>query len=214
MREALADALSLAFPVDCAGCGEAGRVLCAACRVALEPAPLHRVLDDGTPVWSGLAYDGVAAAALRALKEQGSTSLARDLVPALRMALQAAAAGESGLFVVPVPTSRAAMRRRGYRVTELLVRRTGLVPLPLLVPARSTVDQRMLGRAGRGANVEGSLRSRPARGLRVVIADDVVTTGATVREAARALSAAGAHVVGAATVAATALRMSHIAGRA
>ncbi len=209
VRDALADALSLAFPVDCAGCGQQGRALCRTCRAALQPVPRLRELPGGLVVWSGLDYDGTTAAALRALKEQGRTELARVLAPALAASLQSVATGESGLMIVPVPTSRAAMRRRGYRVPELLVRRTGLHPLPLLRPVRRTADQRALDRHARGANVAGSLRSRPAQGLRVVIADDVVTTGATLQEAARALEAAGARVLGAATVAATPLRVAH-----
>lgn len=203
VREALADALSLAFPVECAGCADPGRQLCRACAGELTPQPRRRVLADGLPVWSGLEYAGVAARTLRALKEDGRTGLALVLAPALRAALAEAGAGHDGLIVVPVPTSRAAMRRRGYRVVDLLVRRAGLDPHPLLRPARRTADQRRLGREARAANAEGSLRARASTGLRVVIADDVVTTGATLQEAARALRAAGAEVAGAVTVAAT-----------
>ena len=203
VREALADALSLAFPIACAGCGEPGRRLCRTCAAELEPRPLRQVLDGGLPVWSGLEYRGVAARALRALKEEGRTGIARDLAPALRAALGMAGSGRSGLIVVPVPTSRAAMRRRGYRVVDLLVRRAGLDPRPLLRAARRTADQRSLDREARAVNAAGSLRARPAPGIHVVVADDVVTTGATLREAARALTAAGAHVVGAVTAAAT-----------
>jgi predicted amidophosphoribosyltransferase len=209
VRAAFADLLSLAFPVACAGCAEPGRALCAVCAGQLTPQPHRRDLDDGLPVWSGLAFDGIAARALRALKEEGRTGLARALAPALRAALREAGAGRSGLIVVPVPTSRAAMRRRGYRVVDLLVRRAGLDPRPLLRPARRTADQRRLTREARAANVAESLWARPAAaGLRVVIADDVVTTGATLQEAARALRAAGAHVVGAVTVAATPRRFT------
>lgn len=203
VRDALADALSLAFPIACAGCSEPGRPLCRSCGAELEPHPQRRTLDGGLLVWSGLEYRGTAARALRALKEEGRTGIARDLAPALRAALVAAGSGRRDLQVVPVPTSRAAMRRRGYRVVDLLVRRAGAQPLPLLRPARRTADQRRLGRRARAANVEGSLRARSAAGLRVVVADDVVTTGATLQEAARALTEAGAHVVGAVTVAST-----------
>lgn len=214
VRRALADALALAFPVDCAGCAAPGRALCAACLSRLSGDVRVRTLNSGLRVWSGLEYADAAAGALRALKEDGRTSLARDLAPALRAALRAAGEGRTGLVVVPVPTSRAAMRRRGYRVVELLARRAGVVPRRLLVPVRRTADQRRLGRDERHRNLEGSLRARPAVGLRVVIVDDVVTTGATLVEAARALRAAGAEVVGAATVAATRLRSDMERGRA
>jgi predicted amidophosphoribosyltransferase len=79
-------------------------------------------------------------------------------------------------------------------------------PRPLLVLRRAAADQRGLGRAERLENLRGGMLARRAEGIRVVIVDDVVTTGATLLEAARALRAAGAVVVGAATIAATPLR--------
>lgn len=200
---ALAEALALAFPVECAGCTEPGAALCPSCAPALLPDPLRRELPSGLVVWSGLAYEGPAAGALRALKEQGRTGLARSLAPALAAALAAASGGRQGLLVVPVPTSRAAMRRRGYRVVDLLAVRAGVRPARLLSPTRRTADQRALGAEERGTNVTGSLRARGCSGVDVVVVDDVVTTGATLEEAARALAAAGARVIAAATVAAT-----------
>lgn len=212
MRGALADALALAFPVACAGCGADGRALCGDCRAALVPDPHERALASGLRVSAGVVFEGVAAAALRAVKEQGRTALIRELAPALAAALAHAAGGEHDLVAVPVPTTRAALRRRGFRVVELLARRAGVAPQRLLRPARRVADQRRLGRDERRANVTGSLRATDAAGLRVVIVDDVVTTGATLDEAARALAAAGARVVGAAVVAATPLRL-RTAGR-
>jgi predicted amidophosphoribosyltransferase len=189
--------------VECAGCREPGVPLCDACRPHLAPRPFSRELPSGLVVWSGLAYEGVAAGTMRALKEDGRTGLARALAPALAAALTSSAGGRKGLVAVPVPTSRAAMRRRGYRVVELLAIRAGVRPARLLAPTRRTADQRALGVEARRGNVTGSLRARRAGGLQVVLLDDVVTTGSTLDEAARALTAAGARVVGAATVAAT-----------
>lgn len=201
-----AEALALLFPVSCAGCGDPGVALCAACRSALTPAVVRRVLPSGLTVWSGARFEGPVASALRAMKRDGRTGLARALGPALGAALASAARdgpGGSGLVVVPVPTSRAAIRRRGFRVVELLARRAGVAPARLLVIDRRTADQRGLGRAERRSNVAGSMRARRVDGLSVVVIDDVVTTGATLEEASRALSAAGARVIAAATVAAT-----------
>ena len=108
------------------------------------------------------------------------------------------------VVVVPIPTSRAAFRRRGYRVVDLVARRAGL---------RSRAAARRSARAPptSGASTApsaattspDSLRARDAAGLRVIVIDDVVTTGATLDEAVRALRDGGAEVVGAATVAAT-----------
>ncbi len=209
VRGAFAEALALVLPVVCAGCGEADTALCETCRAALHPSIIRRV--GAVPVCSGLVFAAVPARVLRAVKENGRTDLARVLAPALRAAVEAAVGGHphrSDLIVVPLPTTRAAYRRRGYRVVDLIARRAGLPCVRALAVARVTADQRGLGRDARAVNVASSLtvRSRFAatiRGARVVVIDDVVTTGATLNEAVRALREAGADVIGAATVAAT-----------
>lgn len=206
LREALADALTLVLPVDCAGCDAPDTTLCETCRAALAPHVRRRDIG-GVAVCSGLAYEGPAARVIRALKQEGRTRLAGALAPALAAAVAAAVAAAGGgdpVVVVPIPTSRAAHRRRGYRVPDLVARRAGLRAERVLAPARRTADQRGLGRGERRRNVAGSfIVTRAVAGRRVVVVDDVVTTGATLAEAARALRAAGAQVVGCATVAST-----------
>jgi predicted amidophosphoribosyltransferase len=200
VRAAFAEALALVLPVACAGCDEPDVGLCESCLMALRPSVLRQD-PGGLGVRSGLRFEGVAGRVLRALKEEGRTSLARSLAPALAAAV--AAVEEPRATLVPVPTSRAAFRRRGFRVIELVAARAGLETAPLLVATRQTGDQRRLDQHLRRANVAGSLRARGVAGRRVIVLDDVITTGATLAEAVRALEAAGAVVVGAATVAAT-----------
>lgn len=208
-RVALGGALALVLPEVCAGCGIPDVALCSACLDALEPVPLGRVIDiSGTavPVWSGLAFEGVAARVIRAIKEEGRTPIARALAPAVRAAFTRLNA--HGCVLVPVPTSRESYRRRGFRLPELLAARAGLPSARLLRHARRTGDQRGLDREARRANVAHSLTATDAAARRVVVLDDVVTTGATLEEAVRALRAAGAEVVGAVTAAATGLRLN------
>ena len=76
----------------------------------------------------------------------------------------------------------------------------------LLVPARSAADQSGLSTAERAANLHGALRAAGVVRGPVLVVDDVVTTGATLVEAARALTVGGHQVVGAAVVAATSRR--------
>jgi ComF family protein len=204
VRRAFADALAFVLPTACTGCGALDVSLCDDCAALLaRPGPLVRVVGRGLVVHSAFRYEHEPARMLRALKEEGRTALARPL--GLALAQRAASAfPDTDARYVPIPTSAASMRRRGYRVVELLLRRSGLPALRALRPARRTADQRALGREDRERNARGSLRADPGvRGRRVVIVDDVVTTGATLVDAERALIAAGADVLGAVTLAAT-----------
>ena len=87
---AFVDAMAVLLPVSCAGCGEADRALCGACRGQLAPEPVLRSLDDGTPVWAALAYDGVVRRVILGLKEQGRTDVARALAVSFASAVNCA----------------------------------------------------------------------------------------------------------------------------
>jgi len=208
VRRAAGEALALLLPVRCAGCDTDGIALCDGCRAALTPRVVRRPVA-GFAVHAGLAFTEQRARVVRALKEEGRTGLARPLAGALRAAALTGVAEASGTAsvgewtVVCVPTSRAAMRRRGFRVVELLARRAGLPATRLLTPARATGDQRGLDRAARVRNVAGSMRARDAAGRAILLLDDVVTTGATLAEARRTLLDAGAAIVAVAALAAT-----------
>lgn len=139
------------------------------------------------------------------------------LADALAAAVVAAAGRERRVVVVPIPSSRAAIRERGDDVVLALARRAasvsrqrGLVVrvVPALRHGRRVADSAGLGANERAVNLTGAFTVRPRmrRALLdfpVVIADDLITTGATIAEAARGLRAADADVIGAAVVAAT-----------
>jgi predicted amidophosphoribosyltransferase len=210
----LADLADLVLPRVCGGCSAPGHALCLACRRLLgapfgwRPTPC----PPGLPhLVSAAAYDGEVRSALLAHKEHGRRGLTRPLGEALARAV-AALGPPGGVLLVPVPSSRAAVRARGQdharRLAAAAARELpGCRARPLLVPARAVADQSGLDSRQRAANLAGALRARqPLPGVRVVVVDDVVTTGATLVEAARALRAAGADVRGAAVVAATARR--------
>ncbi|WP_110588528.1 ComF family protein [Microbacterium suaedae] len=202
-----AEAFALLLPVVCAGCAGSAVALCDRCRDALRPE-VRRVVtkDDGESliVHASLAYVGPTAGVIRALKEDGRTDLRRVLGAALRPALAEAASGGRDVLAVPVPSRPRSARSRGYRVVEMLLTSAGIAPTRALRWSRRADDQRGLGRQERAVNVSGAL---VARGIapeeRVVVVDDVVTTGATLREARRALERAGAVVWGAAALAHT-----------
>ena len=213
----------------CVGCARPGRVLCGGCAVSLPrrgrvcwPSPTPTGL--ALPFAAG-AYDGLLKALVNAHKEHGVLALAAplgrvlgDVVHDLLAALVVLDAGrEVGtVLLVPVPSRGAVVRRRGHdpllrvtRAAAVRLRRTGVDARVrrLLVPAGRVRDQATLDAVQRAANLAGSMRCRRPRatdrGAVVVVVDDVLTTGSTVREAQRALEAAGLVVAGVATVAAT-----------
>lgn len=202
-HDALLDALAVVLPVACAGCGADDRALCPACRSVLVPSAITTTLGDGLEVASALRYEHVARRVILALKEQGRTDVAKPLAGALAAAITAATHGE--VEIVTVPPSRSAYRRRGYDPVQLLLRRVGVPRIErVLERVRRTDRQKTLGREAREQNLVGSLRARhPLAGRRFLIVDDVLTTGATLEEAARAVRAGGGIVVSAATLAFT-----------
>ena len=211
LRGALLDAWSVLMPVSCAGCGAPDRGLCAVCRAELEARPELHSLPDGTPVLSALRYAGTVRSTIVAFKEGGRTDIASALAAPLAAALGAAwqeggsRASGGTLELVTVPTSRAAWRRRGYDPVALLVRKAGLRPARrALVQVRSHEDQKRLDRQARGRNLVGAFRARhQLTGRAVILVDDVLTTGATLTEAARAIRANGGMVVSVVTLAFT-----------
>ena len=230
----LRDLGDLALPDGCAACAAPGRALCPGCRSALtgpaRPAWPSPVPEGMPPPWAVADYAGPARAAVLAHKEEGRRALAVPLGTALATAAAAAIGSASvapievapaePVVLVPAPSRPAAGRARGDDPTRRLARRAGdalrgaglpVRVVPALRGARGLADQAGLGAADRAANLAGALRVVPGggrlvAGRAVVVVDDVVTTGATLAECARALRAAGAVVVGAATVAATSRR--------
>jgi predicted amidophosphoribosyltransferase len=181
----------------------------------LEPSVSSRLVTDDSGrlrVSSGLEYDGVTRDVMLALKRDGRVDAARALAPALAAAVVAAVSAEpaaAGIELVAIPGTRAAYRQRGYDPVRVLVARAGLGTWRVLAPARGHGPQKLLTRDQRDRNLRGAFRMRSAVvGHRILLIDDVVTSGATLREAARVLRAAGAEVVGAAVVASTPRRFA------
>lgn len=209
----LAEACAYLFPVSCAGCEVEGRALCREC--APQLGVRLRVTDVRAVglVTAALDYDGVARAALLALKEQGRAGLATPLARPFAAAVAAALHGTQDAVIAAVPSSRAARRRRGFEPVRALANRAGIRLTPLLLPARPHAVQKGLGVAERVRNLDGVFAlARPVDGIRVLLVDDVVTTGATLTAAAGVLRAGGAEVVGAAVLAATRRRDGRSSG--
>jgi len=205
--------------VVCAGCRGSGGPLCPRCAALLRgpavPAPVAPAPAGLPAVWSVARYDGAVRESIVAFKDHGRWSLRHVLGRALAVSVAAAVGAHSGpLLLVPVPGSPGSVRHRdGDHVRELAavavrhLRRAGADArvVPGLVGVRRRRDQVGLDRAQRAANLAGSMRATSDVIARsgTVLVDDVVTTGASLAEAARALRTAGCEPLGAAVVAAT-----------
>lgn len=224
----LADAAAdLLLGGRCVGCERPGRILCAACADSL-PVDGHPAWPDPVPAglvppWAAGEYAGALRAMVIGHKERRLLGLRGPLAELLAHSVRAALAEVSPgpVVLVPVPSRPGMTRRRGHdptgRVTSRaarLLRRDGadVIALALLRSRPGAVDQAGLGAVDRALNLAGSMhcptelvRRLAARRThaRLVVCDDVVTTGVTLREAQRALEAVGLEVTAVAAVAAT-----------
>lgn len=213
----------LVLPVRCGGCGRPGEAWCSACADALRVAPGPSPWRPSPaplglpPVWAVSPYDGPVRSALVNWKDNGRRDLTAVLAPLLTESLLAAlVAAEPPAVVVPAPSARAATRRRGdYPLGRLVRDALRAVPSEVRPPClsalhlnRPVADQAGLGSRDRARNLSRAMRVDARQvsglsGLTCIVVDDVITTGATLAEAARALRAAGVREVFGATLAAT-----------
>jgi predicted amidophosphoribosyltransferase len=158
------------------------------------------------PVYSAVEYSSVAQRVLLSSKESGLRDADQLIIQALSHSL-GYMYGEQGIAdLVPVPSRKAATRKRGrdFILTHTieLSENPHVRALPLLRHTRQVQDQSSLNAKERQRNLSRSLTCiERAQGANapVIIVDDVVTTGATLREAGRALHAGGFCVIGAIT---------------
>jgi ComF family protein len=197
------DAIGTFTPPLCQRCGDplpSWRVLslaaatCPRCRRRQSPVSRARALG---------AYDGSLRAILHAFKYGGCRSLARGLGARLRVTAADVLAGAD--LLVPVPLHRRRRRARGFNQARELAAALGVPVADVLRRTRATPSQTDLPAAARHGNVRGAFtlrrRGRGLAGRRVVIVDDVCTTGATIDACARVLRLAGAADVSAVTAA-------------
>ena len=214
LRRATIDFL---LPPACGNCGRVGSLLCEACRNRIawleEPIcdacgkpqayPLHRCgrcranPPPLSQIRAATIYRDPVARVLKRMKYQGYFGLAGEL--ALLMASAWPRWAHPIDLVVPIPLHTDRLRERGYNQSELLVREIEQelgweVDSEALVRRRKTRPQIYLNHEERRLNVLGSFEgnSERVRNRRVLLVDDVCTTGATLEAAARALLDAGA----------------------
>lgn len=208
----------------CWGCDGAWWNLCPRCRADLVQRSPYLTAPDPAPAGFPLCatsspYDPIVRGLIAGHKEEQALGLTRLLGARLVMAvlLLLETRDWPGLVtLVPVPSTPAAVRNRGFDATWAMARSAARVvgrargqPVTvarLLRPARRVADQSGLDAQARLRNLRGAfrvVRALPDSASAAILVDDVVTTGSSLTEAGRGLAVAQIQLLGAATVAAT-----------
>lgn len=218
----------LLAPTICWGCegpARRGEPLCRGCRASLHRLAAEPVWLSGVRVWAPVAYSGPARRLVGALKFSGARgvadAMAAQIVANAPSALLAQAPSEPLVrsTLVPVPLHPRRLRSRGYNqaaaIAEALARRAGLEVVDCLARTGPALTQVGRDRVERRAGPAGEIRVReaparprrrepaPAVPRRVLLVDDVVTTGATLAACRASLVASGAVEVAAVAFART-----------
>ncbi len=218
--------LNLLFPARCGGCGRAGELLCQTCLGQVRSVPQPVCTRCGRPVaaWgrcdqcssgrfhvsairAAAVYAEPLSGAIHQFKYEGRRELHEPLGQLL--AAYWRSRGVTADLVAAVPLHANRERERGFNQAELLAAvlcrqaRLPLVRPGVLRRARDTAQQMLLGPAERRENVKGAFiwTGPPLDGSKVMLIDDVATTGSTLEACAEVLLAAGAGKVWALTVA-------------
>lgn len=200
--------LDLVLPLQCGGCGAPSTRWCDACAAALtvrpdEPHVVSPRLDPHVPVFALGRYAGPRRHAIVELKEHGRRDLIGPLSRALALGVHRLSTwgivGEP-LTVVPAPTRRLAARRRGGDpVARIAAAATAAHPhlrvATVLRTGGLVRDSVGLSTSARERNIAGRVRlTGPVPRGEILLFDDILTTGATAREAVRVLTEGGGRV--------------------
>ena len=199
--------LALLFPPKCILCKRVLEKeetdLCRRCRTDTPLCPVSRIKIPFVESWAAVwYYEGAVRGSILRFKFYGKQGYAPAYGRALAMKLQQEYP-EGFDLITWVPTGNRRIRKRGYDQAQLLAEAVGselgMTPVKLLNKIRNTPPQsRIRGDAKRRANVLGAYKATentPFSGKRILLLDDVITTGATVSECARVLLTDGAKEV-------------------
>lgn len=219
-RTFLRRATDFFFPPVCVGCGRIGSLFCDGCQTQLawvrpplcdvcgrplsRPIRICQKCQRERPPWqrirAAVVHQGPVRKAIHEMKYEGMFAVAEPLAHLLAIGWEEW--GWMTEIVIPVPLHPERERERGYNQANLLVqhfcREIGLnSDLMALQRVRHTRPQVGLDPTARRENVEGAFRAESARvaGKRILLLDDVFTTGATMTAASQALLDCGARQV-------------------
>ena len=188
--------LAALFPQKCLGCKKENEILCPDC--------LGKISRPDTPYLKGVHIAGnyqdpVLKKALWLLKYKGVKQLAKPLAELIRERIWKKLETE-GWLIVPIPLSKKKLRHRGYNQAELIAREisSNIITNVLFKKFHTKSQVEVKDREERLANIIGSFEIKSPetiRGKKIILIDDVRTTGATLSEAKKVLRSAGAKKV-------------------
>ncbi len=195
----------LLFPVRCIGCSALGLSICSACRRNWHPH-IFRTYSRRSPhfpIYSSVAYSPIAGKVLLAAKENGLLQADALILQALNRALFQCVKEEGDGLLIPIPSRGSVARLRGRQfvgdLSRELTKSSKLPTYEILSHTRKVRDQSSLDARARMENLTGAMTALRYLSGRAILIDDLVTTGATLHEAARALREKGIEVAAAVT---------------
>jgi len=210
----------LVFPSRCIGCSQLGISICSICRKSWHTHIYHRsikVMGIQYPVISSIEYSPIASHVILRAKEANQVAADQLLVKAISHSLRYFLKNYGSGDLVAIPSRRSATRKRGrdfmQEITQSVARIESLESREILQHQRAVQDQSKLNSQQRNLNIAGAFSTTGKLAKLdklammassgnigpLIIVDDLVTTGATLAEAIRALRAAGFSVIGAVT---------------
>jgi ComF family protein len=190
----------LVFPQRCIGCMNLGPSICSQCRIAWHPH-IYTTHVERLVVTSAVLYSPIAARILVAAKEGNQRNADILVIDALRHVVESYPGKKDNLTLVPMPSSKNSQRKRGRDFIEYMCKELNISYSNILFHKKRVKDQSGLNAQERKQNLVGAfgVENRARIFGDIVLIDDVVTTGSTLREASRALSAGGLKVSAAIT---------------
>ena len=187
--------LDIVFPATCIVCGIKPKPLCQTC---LPRSSVTALQGFDFPVFAGFRHEGAIEKILSGYKDQQLVSLEKPLAQALVQVLQQFELSKYSAIITPA-RNKINYRKRGFdpanRLAMLALRNVPQAPRVLsFSPTRNLEDQRKLNKVARVKNVAEGMRLDIKLSGEVLLFDDVLTTGSTIREMARAARAAGVEV--------------------
>ena len=206
---------AIIFPSRCIGCTRLGISICSECRKQWHPHIYQREINwngENFPVLSAIQYSPIASRVLLSAKESQIRAADQLIVNGVVHSLNTFVKRYGSATLVPVPSRKSANRKRGrnflQEITSQVAAEVGLSSHSLLTHSRKVRDQSRLNIADRSENVSRAFSIAPEltaqlsagnTGPTIIVIDDLITTGATLSEAIRALRTAGFTVLGAVT---------------